>query len=301
MMKKLYVIGNGFDLHFGLPTRTNNFVEELDKIQFDCFGSAKQIYASYGVNWSTFEADIANIDIDEIDEEVTEYPDYLDDHDSTRDAVIWKVEEYTENLFDSREKALRNMIDNAEARISEIEPISYADFFDFNDEILSFNYTSTVESLFNYGKDVFHIHGAYNNADALVFGFKTASEEYERYKRKLDSFKNAKMKQEIIEIKNDSSLSEKEKYQRIEEIQYCYEQEWNDPYLDKQYMAIADFYQRNKKDYQFDKLLTFLHGIGQIEKVVVLGHSLDDVDSEYFELIEKELSPSNWIVSAYDD
>lgn len=300
-MKKLYVIGNGFDLNFGLSTKTRDFVTELEKITFDCFSSARDIYSSYGVDWSSFEEDLANLDLEEIDEEVTEAPDYMADLDSTRDGVVLKVEEYTENLLDAREKALRNMIANAEKQISKIGTISYADYFDSNGVILSFNYTSTVESLFDYDKEVFHIHGSYNSDDVLVFGFKSDSADFERYSRKLDSAKNARMQQEILELKNNQSLSEEEKNHSIEELEYCYEQEWNDPFLDKEYEAIANFYQKNKKNFQYDKLDTFLNDVGKIDQVVVLGHGLGDVDREYFELIEKTLSPSYWIVSAYDD
>lgn len=300
-MKKLYVIGNGFDLNFGLPTKTRDFVAELEKIKFDCFNSAKDIYSSYGVNWSTFEEDLANLDLDEIDEEVTESPDYLADHEYIRDDVILKVENYTENLLSAREEALRNMIANAEKQIGVIGTIEYADYFDQDGAILSFNYTSTVERLFNYDKEVFHVHGSYDSDDTLVFGFKSDSAEYKQYSRKLDSSKNARMQQEIIELKNNPSLSEEEKKHAIEELEYCYEQEWNDPYLDKEYKVIVDFYQKNKKDYQFDKIEAFLNDIGPIDQVIVLGHSLGDVDREYFELIEKMLSPSQWIISAYND
>ncbi len=84
-MKKLYVNGNGFDLNFGLSTKTRDFVKELEKIKFDCFSSARDIYSSYGVDWSSFEEDLANLDIEEIDEEVTEAPDYMAAFDSARD------------------------------------------------------------------------------------------------------------------------------------------------------------------------------------------------------------------------
>ena len=299
-MKKLYVIGNGFDLYFGLPTKTSDFVKELEKIEFEGFNTARDKYYSYGVDWSTFEENLANIDLDEINEEVIEGPDYMSDLESAREAVIWEVEKFTSNLFNAREEALRKMIDNAEKQICEIGSTDYADFFDNDGEILSFNYTSTVESLFNYNKAVFHIHGFYDNADELVFGFKSDSAEFGKYKCKLNSSKNARMQLELKELKNNNSLSNEEKIQSIKELRYCYEQEWNDPYIDKEYEAIVDFYQRNKKDFQYEKLTAFLYKIGKIEEVVILGQSLGNVDREYFELIEKILSPNHWVISAYD-
>lgn len=37
----------------------------------------------------------------------------------------------------------------------------------------------------------------------------------------------------------------------------------------------------------------------KVKEIVVLGHSLNDVDSEYFELIEKYIRPKYWTISQY--
>lgn len=39
----------------------------------------------------------------------------------------------------------------------------------------------------------------------------------------------------------------------------------------------------------------------KIERVVVMGHSMSSVDSEYMELIEKVLNPKEWRISQYKE
>lgn len=302
-MAKLFIIGNGFDLFFDLPTNTTDFVNQLEQIPFECFESAKVAYLYYGVDWSTFEEGLASIDLETIDEEIVEWPDYMSDHEYDRDSVIWKVEDYTAKLLQVREEALKNMIQIAEDKIETLSTIFCPNFFDSNvDEIISFNYTSTVESLFNYSKPVFHIHGYYQNNDDLILGFGNESEDFYRFKSKLNSEKNLHKRKEINEIKQDKKLSIVEKEERIKDIEYYYEEVgWNDYFIDKQYESLVDFYIENKKEKQINKLKEYLKNLKHIDEVVVLGQGMGDVDREYFELVEQYIRPSKWTISARNE
>lgn len=40
--------------------------------------------------------------------------------------------------------------------------------------------------------------------------------------------------------------------------------------------------------------------IEQIDEVVVLGHSMADVDMDYMEVIEKLVNPTKWIISQFN-
>lgn len=297
-MRKLYIIGNGFDLNFNLPTKTCNFIEELKKIRFDTYNSAWDVYLNYGVDWSCFEETLANIDLEQIEEEVISYPDYLSDHEYDRDAVIWNVNKHIDELVRAREVAFRNMISKAENKIGEIGCVSCADFFD-DDEIISFNYTSTIESLFNYKKSVFHIHGFFEDDEQLIFGFGKESDGYYKYRSKLNSEKNAELQKEIQKIKASKLIEQTEKDKMIDEVQSCYDQEWTDPYVDREYEAIISFYEANKKDFQYDRLRDYLSKLSEIDEVVVLGHSMADVDKMYFEEIEEVIHPTKWVISIF--
>ena len=79
-MKTLYIIGNGFDLHFGLKTKTDHFIEYLkNQPVYNEADNAFNVFYSYGVNWYEYEQSLNNIDLDEIEFENEIQPDYLSD------------------------------------------------------------------------------------------------------------------------------------------------------------------------------------------------------------------------------
>ena len=286
---------------FDLPTSTTDFVNQLKQIPFECFESAKEAYLYYEVDWSTFEEGLASIDLETISEEIVEWPDYMSDHEYDRDGVIWTVQEYKAKLLQVREEALINMIQMAENKIETISTIFCPNFFDSTvDEIISFNYTSTIESLFYYSKPVFHICGFYNNNDDLLLGFGNESEDFYRFNAKLNSEMVLRKKIEINDIKQNEKLSIAEKEERIRDIEYYYEEDGNDYYIDMQYESLVGFYIANKKEKQTNKLKDYLRNLKHIDEVVVLGQGMGDVDREYFELVEQYIRPVKWTISARD-
>ena len=304
-MAKLFIIGNGFDLFFELPTSTNDFVNQLEQKTFECFESAKEAYLYYGVDWSTFEEGLASIDLEIISEEIVEGPDYMSDHESDRDGVIWIVQDYTDKLLQVREEALINMVQMAEDKIETLSTFVYPDFFDSTvDEIISFNYTSTIESLFNYSKPVFHIHGFYKDNDYLLLGFGNESEDFYRFKARLNSETNLRKEIEINDIEKNKNLSTEEKEEKIRGVEYYYEEYekngGNDYYIDMQYELLVNFYIANKKEKQTNKLKDYLKKLKHIDEVVVLGQGMGNVDREYFELVEQNIRPEKWTISARD-
>lgn len=60
------------------------------------------------------------------------------------------------------------------------------------------------------------------------------------------------------------------------------------------------FYENYRKKLQTDNLKAFLRRCYGIDRIVVLGHSMSAVDSEYMELVEKCFSPIIWEISYYD-
>lgn len=302
-MAKLFIIGNGFDLFFELPTSTNDFVNQLEQKTFECFESAKEAYLYYGVDWSTFEEGLASIDLEIISEEIVEGSEYMSDHESDRDGVIWTVQDYTDKLLQVREEALINMVQIAEYKIETLSTFFYPDFFDSTvDEIISFNYTSTIESLFNYSKPIFHIHGFYKDNDYLLLGFGNESEDFYRFKARLNSETNLSKEIEINDIEKNKNLSTEEKEEKIRSIEYYYEEYekngGNDYYIDMQYELLIDFYIANKKEKQTNKLKDYLKKLKHIDEIVVLGQGMGNVDREYFELVEQNIRPEKWTISA---
>ena len=63
-MKRLYIIGNGFDLFFDLPTTTDDFCKELDKIIVkDNDNSPKKIAACQYMDQRIRELDANDVEL----------------------------------------------------------------------------------------------------------------------------------------------------------------------------------------------------------------------------------------------
>lgn len=298
MRRRLFVIGNGFDLHFGLPTKVSDFEDYLIYQNVDSIGNAREVYDSYGVNWSKFEESLAGILIDSIYEENAKGPDYLSDRESDRDGGIVEMVELTDQLLKARNNALNEMIKKTESEIQFIQS-SYRKSL-FNDSIIvSFNYTSTLETLFDlHHSKVYHIHGYFPNKDKLIFGYK--NEEHSLLET--NATMCSRYEEEICEILSDSKLSDNEKELRIEETESLYEHGCYDYYLDQQREAVNSFYKSNKKTFRYNELKSFLADYvkQQIDEVVVLGQSMAEVDSEYMEIIEGVIKPKRWIISQFE-
>lgn len=267
-MAKLYVIGNGFDLHYRLKTSPKDFKNILKtKDIYNEVENAYDVMDTYGVNWSGYEESLAYIDLEEIENQHLGMPDYLSDHESDRDGVILNMQMYLNSIDDAMSSALEDMIKRADIEVQKRVRLSkkYYPFFCDGDAILSFNYTSTVENLFYLPEDILilHIHGFYDDNEPLIFGYKNGQEAYESKPTSSD--------------------------------------EDGDYYVDQQRELIYDFYKGWKKNIQMDILNDFLEKCQKIDQVVVLGHSMGEVDSDYMEQIEKILHPDIWYVSYHDD
>lgn len=258
--KRLYVIGNGFDCMYGLPTKVSDFMRHLSEKQvYNETSDANEILNTYGVYWCEFEEGLSYIDTEEIYGRNVQVPDYLSDHESDRDGGILNMQMYTDSLEESVREALDDMIQEAESELDEKECITKL-LFNAGDQIVSFNYTSTIERLYDLpeGTNIIHIHG---NADGdKIFGYKEQLEQ---------SF--------VV------SSSEE------------------DYYVDKQKEVVNSMYKRLQKNYNDKELEDFLRGNCQeVEEVVVIGHSMSNVDSKYMEMIESVVKPKKWYISQYD-
>lgn len=189
-------------------------------------------------------------------------PDYLSDREYDRDGTITSVKQYVDSLTEAIFKSLSDMICIAEQDILHI-PHDNQWHFEKDDMIVSFNYTSTIESISNATNiPILHIHGFYNEQQPLILGYKAPLDNYN--------------------------------YQKYSN------QEDGDYYLEEQLYLIYDFYQSLRKNMQFERLEGFLKNAENIDEIIVYGHSLGSVDVPYLEMIDKMLQPKSWNVSYYN-
>ena len=300
-----YVLGNGFDRFHGLDTSPDTFLEILKNEDiYNETETAEIVFKRYNVLWGDYESCLADIDLEQIVDDQMIAPDYLSDHEYDRDSGIFNMEQYTESLRGAVQNSLKIMVDNANKELAVKTPL-LIDFLKDNDAVLSFNYTSTLERLYDapIGVPICHIHGFREYGEPLLLGYRNGITEEEYYNRVFDRETIEKVQNQIEEIQNDDLLSECEKEQELLYWYSVYDEVTRDRdyYIDTQYEVVYGFYQSLKKEVQIDQLRDFLKECGKIERVVVMGHSMSSVDSEYMEAIEETLIPTEWRISQYQD
>lgn len=263
LFMKLYIIGNGFDLHFGLPTNISDFVEILEtKKTYDGY-DAKSVFNGYGVNWGEYESSLSELEIDDIADDYIVYPKYSSDHESDRDWGITNIEYYLKYLNRAIIDSLVEMTAVANSKLKDIILSPEEQLLIENDStILNFNYTSTVEYL--YARNSYHIHGYLEKGNELIFGYKDVRR---------------------FQIENELESPREEDH---------------DYYVDVQKEKMIEFYHSWKKELRIKELQSFLKGIGTIQEVIVLGLSMSRVDEPYLETIEGIAKPNKWVIYVFD-
>ena len=263
----LYIIGNGFDLFHQLHTTTTDYCEILaSKDVYGTCENACEVFESYGNDWGEYEKSLSYIDLDIIEEEILSFPDYLSDHESDRDGTIWFANEHLISLRNAVFDSLREMVEMANSDIYDSDNQIH-NVFENAVAIISFNYTSTIEELYN-PKDVpiLHIHGYYEDGEELLFGYK------------------------------DGDNSNK-----YRDLNFDPSDDGRDYYIDSQRESIAGFYDGLKKEMQIKRLEEFLKNISdKVNQICVMGHSMSDVDGEYMEMLDSTINPRKWFISQFD-
>ena len=305
--KKIFIIGNGFDLNFKLPTSPDNYKNYLESFTIEGGSgtySALDFFDQYIDDyWSDTEQSLANLDLVSLSADNIVPPDYQSDHESDRDGGIVQMEQLSFDVINARNEALALMASKADSTEIDSSTINKAAFD--NAVIISFNYTTTLERLYDLNKStVLHIHGCLEDGDRLIFGFKEDGSYSPDSTLVTNTFLSKQLDIEIEKIESNSLLSRDEKDEQIESLRDNYNfNNFNDYYIDEQNNVLVQLYHQNQKEFQFNELKSFLNkNIGsnsKFEEIVVLGHSLNDVDSEYFELIEKYSRPRFWTISQY--
>lgn len=172
-MTTLYIIGNGFDLLHGLPTRYDHFYE-FAKDTLDELESYFHIDVAQGGPWHDFENSLGTFD-GELFYEAHDNSDVAaeDFRTSEADSLKDELTEQADNLVDTIRELFHAWIEGI-----DISVVSKKMQFDLNDRFLTFNYTSTLQLVYGIDVDnIFHIHGRSDDFDELVFGHRETMEE----------------------------------------------------------------------------------------------------------------------------
>lgn len=170
----LYIIGNGFDLYHGLPTSYGHFREYVKGHDKELSELVEKFYLPKrnGDFWNDFEENLGNFD----DDLLREYgQNYLEDYgcDNWRDAFHHDYQYELDRMIDRITQGIQKCFCNWLSQISFDGLEKKAILIERNSYYLTFNYTSTLEKVYNIPtQNILHIHGTFKgyDNDRIVYG-----------------------------------------------------------------------------------------------------------------------------------
>lgn len=275
-MATLYIVGNGFDMHHELPTSLNKFRVFANN---SSFANAFERYFAFNDTdlndiWGKLEANLANFSIEDL---IEHKQDYYDD-DPHEDQFLYEVKVEVDNLTKGLVETLNAYLTLAEKH--PVEPKTYLNI-DRDCRYINFNFTRTLERHYQVpASNICYIHGMLNcDVSPLIIGHGLEHDEYEPVHAHDDV--SHLTEDQLTHYCDSYSV----KYDEAMEAAYCY-------------------YNISIKDTQscMTKHQGFLDSLDDIDKIIVLGHSLSDVDHPYFQWINDKVKPDcAWHVSYYGE
>lgn len=261
------MIGNGFDLHHGIPSRFSDFGLRLRKVAPDIVKLIDDYLFVDEDFWNCFEARLATFDSDNVIDHAEQFLVPYSAEDWS-DAFHHDFEYEIEQVVDGLSRTLRSRF--AEwirgLRIPQPGSVPLVRCVDPSARFLSFNYTPTLQRLYGVpDANVLHIHGRSSDADSdIVLGHGWA--------RTSDEMLHG-------QVNEDTDTRVAGGYQLI------------DDYFADTFKPTERLIECHRA--QFDSFR-------EVSEVVVLGHSLADVDAPYFHEILTRIRPSaTWTVSCH--
>jgi len=265
---KLYIIGNGFDLHHGIKSSYWDFKEYLDDIDFELVDKLEKYFGSDSL-WSEFEETLADLDTDEI---VDECRGFLKSYgaDDWSDADHHDYQYELQNRIDLITEILKQRFTEWILQLSIPETANRNKVvIDKNALFITFNYTDTLERLYRISSsNILYIHNkAIDNNSTLILGHS----------------RNPQSSKTFSELYNDEDSDPRD----VEGNQIL------DNYFVETYKSTKTILKESKK---------FFESLIQLEFIYVYGHSLSEVDKPYFQEIANIIDKSkvSWKVSFHN-
>lgn len=259
MFRKLYIIGNGFDIHHGLKTGYADFHKWLQ--QRNDYSSVEEMERFFAVEdlWKNFEENLGKLN----------YPNIV--MEIARDYVPSPAEEHYEaRLSDAQVevettiKEWRNYIQNGLAKW--IKCVGRPDAskrlsLDPDAFYITFNYTKTLENLYSIAvQNILHIHGCIGGLPGqLVLGHGGAEDH------------------SVSEIAYESKIIDGE----VDDPSYDESYEMSKLFAFTEAEAIVKGWEK-PVDAILKRNKHILAGLASVEEVMVLGLSFSDSDRRYF-------------------
>lgn len=273
----LYVIGNGFDIHHSLKSKYSDFKNFMIKNHYFLYEKIEKYYGNSDY-WNDLERSLADLDYNYIFDEFSCFlisygaDDWSDaDHHNYQYEINNLIRILTDQMLSAFSDWLNQLeLDSATSPKGQLDYISPNGFF------LNFNYTSTLEKCYDVStENIKYIHGCINtDGKNIILGHAWNPEERKPL--------NPKINHEIIEKYVDVDF-------RITEGNGLI-----DDYFLRTYKPTRKIIEENKD---------FFEKISEIKYIYVLGHSISDIDIEYFKKLVASINikTTEWHVSFYNE
>lgn len=264
----LHIIGNGFDLAHGIASRYIDFKNYAwkhgDQYQMGlletCYPDMNHQKKELEL-WCDLERALGNLNFQAAFDATTEDVELEEGHEGRYQAQMEDAPEYAlEFMFDAFHKVFDDWVNHIG---TDVEPLNKIKHFDVNGRFLSFNYTDTLEKVYDIPrKSINYIHGRRNSNDEIIVGH--------------CSTVNANK-----HLTDDPIIYEYQGYENIAQK------------VNEQRKSVDEIVWKNKD---------YWKSLPNINKVVVYGHSLSEVDMAYFHEIANNVADDcEWYFSIHSN
>ena len=284
--KNLYIIGNGFDLHHGIPCGFEDFMKWVKENDETLFTDLTQVYNDAEDNkwWKDFENSLARLNISYYANKKGNLydPEYIKEG-----SIEEKTEYASQKVIEDFHKIKESLRNDFQKWLSE----AYGNYqkdkkiqFPNKDSIfLTFNYTKTLEDIYEIdAKRVYHIHGVIDDKDSMVVGHGLGEDELN------DMLKSQELR--IGEVWN-------KKLNRMTRLQIV-----TPKHKELAALSSLESIVSLKKDVEgcIEKNQQFFNEILDVERIYVYGFSFSSIDMPYLEKIIRRTKPeTHWVISWY--
>lgn len=273
-MRRLIITGNGFDRAHRLPTSYEHFRKYLKEYRKP-FYRAIQRYLPNEELWCDFEAALGELDDWKLQEDNSSY--YLDyGADNWRDSAHYEFQFMIEQDL-SFAADIPFYFKEWICRINtDVPAIVSRDIFNKHCKFLNFNFTDTLERVYGIpSPNILYIHGKALGNDNLIIGHHAT---------------------ETFQCGGVSAFN------AAEEHGIYMESEDEDIRITEAKEVIKAYFKNTFKDTAsiINNKYAFFNSLADIEEVFILGHSLSDIDMDYFFEIRKQVMPCcRWYISYF--
>ena len=285
-MRTLYVVGNGFDLYHGLKTKYQHFgvfLKNGNPKIYDyllCYYGLPDLDEDY-LLWSEFEQSLANLDVEQVLEDnshLVANPSSDDFRDRDWHTLTIEMEMFLKDLTLELIKEFNKFILNVKypeldsgKRLSLNEKAIY----------LNFNYTDSLESYYGINENqILYIHKKASSSSDLILGHGSNPENFT----------------EKEETKPEN-ISEEELELWLEYMSDKYEYSFTSG-KDELLKYFRDSFKETNKVIEENEV--FFRDLCEVDEVIVMGHSLSEVDRPYFIKVKESINRNAaWHVTYY--